>query len=181
MTDIEIFRMKLGDYLKPQIDKEIGDGLASIYRLTHRHIQDYVVTIDGAEMTEETDYIMDASNGILETTTPPSDGDIVKVQYKYEGFTDADITALITQYSNVDNAIIEGIKALMADAARRFDYSEAQTDMKPSQIFDHLKQLLETHRQGATSLIVERIHPAYESETNPDDNDLSRSDLGMID
>lgn len=181
MTDIEIFRMKLGDYLKPQIDKEEGDGSASIFRLTHRHIQDYEVTVDGAEQVEDTDYTMDASNGILEFTLAPNDGDIVKVQYKYAGFTDADITALVAQYSNVDNAITEGIKALMADAARRFDYTEGQSELKPSQVFAHLKQLLETHREGATSLIVERIHPAYESETNPDDNDLSRSDLGMVD
>lgn len=192
MTSIEEIRLKINDHLKPAIDKDEGDGSAKIFALTHHHIQDYTVTVEGAEQTENTDYVMDAVNGQITFTTAPTDGDSVVTQYKYAGFTDAELQNLLDLYESVNIVIIEAIKILMFDAARQFDYKMADEAVEPSQIFKNLKQMLEMYQATTTSeggvigayvtpRLVNRINPHYKKESNLSESDISTLDIGLED
>lgn len=178
-SDITLIRMKIGDYLKPAIDKDTGDGVIRDFVLTHKHIQDFIVEVDGSVKTETTDYAMDTVNGIITFVTPPALSKSVMCQYKFAGFTDTDFTTLLTTYTTVNYTVIEAIKMLLADAARRFDYVHGESQMNPSQVFDHLQKLLEIYKTSNTPTIMKRINPYYENDTKSNSTDLTRSDVGI--
>lgn len=178
--DIQSVRMNLGDFLTPAVDKEIGDGDTKAFVLTHKHVQDYYVYIGGVLKEETTDYTVDTNSGVVKFVTAPADEAEVKVEYNYAGFTDTDLTTLLTSEGSVNNATIKAVKMLMMDAARRFDYTHGDTEMSHSQVFTHLKDMLETFRTSDTPLIMNRTNEYYERETRTTD-DLTRDDLGVDD
>lgn len=180
VDDISLVRMKLGDSLKIGLDRDTGDGTVKVFVLTHKNIQDYIVTVGGVEKTETIDYIASVADGSIKFNTAPSNAAEIVVEYKYAAFTDDEISTLIDTYGSVNSAVIEAIKVLMADAARRFDYTQGDTDMKPSQVFTHLKDLLSIYQKSLPPQFVNLTSKHYESETR-NTVDLSRADLGVDD
>lgn len=176
VDDINLIRMKLGDYLKPAIDRDAGDGIVKQFVLTHKHIQDYEVEVDGTLKTETTDYTIDANNGIVTFVIAPASSKEVKVSYNYAGFNDTDLTTLLNTYVTVNSATQEAIKMLMADAARRFDYVHGQTQMNHSQVFEHLEKLLEVYRTSNTPTIMNRKNKYYDNETETR-SDITRDEV----
>jgi hypothetical protein len=180
LTDIQQIRMDLGDPLKTAIDKDEGDGVTVLFVLTHKHIQDVQVDVQGIVQTIGSDYTINSQEGIVEFTEPPAVGSVVRVQYKYAGFTDADYQNLLDIHGTAGAATVRAIRILLMDAARRFDYSHGQTQMQASQVFDHLKDMLTIHTKSNsnTPVIVDRSHRYYGSRKDRK-LDLSRADLGM--
>ncbi|RKY30309.1 MAG: hypothetical protein DRP74_07280 [Candidatus Omnitrophota bacterium] len=181
MTDIERIRLKINDHLKPEIDKDEGDGETRIFKLTHHHIQDYTVKVNNVEQIENTDYVIDTTNGVITFTTAPADGYSVITQYKYAGFTDTEIQNILDEQGSITNAVIECIKILMFDASRQFDYRIADEEVTPSQIFKNLKEMLELYKSSQTPTIINRINEHYKPTEDLDDDDLTRIDTGLED
>jgi hypothetical protein len=180
LTEIQSMRLDLSDPLKTAIDKDTGDGTTALYVLTHKHIQDVAVDLNGVTQSLDTHYKIDSDEGIVEFVTPPPVGIVVRVQYKYAGFTDTDYQNLLDSDGTLGAATVHAIRILLMDASRRFDYTHGQTQMQPSQIFEHLKDMLEIHTtsNSNTPKILDRIHPYYTS-SRPSKLDLSRADLGI--
>jgi hypothetical protein len=180
--DIETIRMNLGDYLTPAIDTDLGDGSNKIFELTHKHLQDYHVYVEDTEQVEDTDYTMNEKSGTVVFSAAVGDGDEVRVEYNFAAFTDADLTIILTNLPNTNDATIKAIQMLLADAARRFDYTHGQTDVKSSQVFQHLKELLEIYQSNSNPLILDRGNEYYDREETTIQDDLTRDDgLGVED
>lgn len=173
LTDIQKIRMRLGDSLTLTVDKQVGDGVVTLYYLTHKHIQNLEVAVNNNPVDEGTDYTVDYDDGVINFKNAPADQAPVRMQYMSGAFNDADLQNLLESYGTVTNAINEAIKILMADAARRFDYVHGQTQMNPSQIFDHLKQLLEINQASDTPMVM---NLGKASAYKPRLADLSRTD-----
>ena len=77
------------------------------------------------------------------------------------------------------------LEALLADSAKRFDYKQGQSEIKASQIFNHIEKLIERYKKNLATAektdiprVASRLHPAYDSEVETEP-DLSRDDLGL--
>jgi hypothetical protein len=182
LTDKELIRLKLSDPLKPMVDNSEGDGTSTIFVTTHGHVQDLEVRVDGVITT---DYTLEPNSGTITLATAPGDGKNVRMAYNYAAFSDVELDALLEQATTVNKTLVECVNILLMDASRRFDYSEGQTSMKPSQIFDHLKSMRDIFKDGVKSeasgggmVIAERTSSYY---TSPESTsaDLSRADLGI--
>jgi hypothetical protein len=183
MTNLQLVRKQLADDYKFAFDENDGDGATEIFRLTHGNIQaaTYEVQVDGAVQTDATDYTLDLERGILEFATAPTTGDIIQIKYYFSAFSDTEITEFLSLNSTVNKTVLALIEILIADTARRFDYTSGQTEMKPSQVFDNLLRLRDVYKEkvdkdnhGYLSMVTRR-HPHYANETQ-ERGDISRYD-----
>lgn len=179
MTDLELVRMTLGDQLKSTADRDKGDGTTTIFALSHEHVQDVTVTVDGNPVGQPDDYTADLSNGEIIFDTAPENLKEVRVEYKFAAFNDAELQEIYALEGSVSATVVRCIKILMADAARRTDYTHGQTSVSASQVFSNLNELLRVHTQSNsnTPRIVTRSNPYYAGRKDRK-LDLSRADLG---
>lgn len=175
MTNLELCRNAIGDSKQYFEDTFVGDGSDTRYKLSHGRVSadSETVYVDG---TETSDYTLTDDTGVLVFDTAPADGKKVLVAYQFSAFTDTELNDLISSYG-VKMASVKAIEFLMADSARRFDYSVGKEDMKPSQIFKHLEQLREIVLKSSDILseygnaaVVGRVS-GYEIEDDNQDYD----------
>lgn len=176
LADIDQVRRSIGDTVKENVEQLTGDGLTLLFTLQYKNVQDVMVTVDGVIVTPDLIY---AGSGQIQLATAPVEGAKIIVTYEYSAFLDTVLASLIDGYS-VDGAIVEALKDLLASASRRADYTQGQTNVKASQIFDNLKDLLAMYSPGgqfstSSGLTVgRRVPQTRKRDVKP--TDLSRSD-----
>lgn len=139
MDNITRVRNLIGDQHKSDVITLVGDGNAKIYQLPRKKLKtDSVAVTSGAISTVNHD------TGLLTLVDPVDDFEKFQVQFIYSAFRDEEISEYLTANHSVRKAAIELIQILMADAARRYDYSTGLEQFRPSQIFEQLRKLLET-------------------------------------
>lgn len=183
-TNLELLRKELSDPFRYAFDRQTGDGETTVFKLSHGNVQDstYSVYVDNQLKTEGTDYTLDKENGLLTFVSAPADGKEVEVKYYFSAFSDTELTEFLKLESdNVIRAALRCINLLLTDASRRFDYVSGQTEMKPSQVFAHLKDLRKIFQERLIEdysgvAIVDRSSRFYNS-TSTTETDLSRADL----
>lgn len=175
-TDIDQVRRSIGDTVNTNVEQFNGDGSTVVFGLQYHNVQNIVVTVDDVEVTPVSVY---SGSGQLQLATAPALDTKVIIQYEYSGFTDAVIGSLIDTDS-VDFAIVECLKDLLASASRRSDYTQGQTKVNASQVFEHIKELLVMYLPGGKLSQINgmtagrRIPNASPATTAP--VDLSRDD-----
>lgn len=180
-SNLELLRKEIADSFKYAFDTQVGDGETSTFKLSHGNVKDYVVYINGDEKTEETDYTIDKERGILTFTDIPIDGAEIEVKYYYSAFSDEELTEFLTlENNNVIRAALRCIDILLVDSSRCFDYASGQTEMKPSQVFNQLKEVRKIFRQkigesNSQMRIINRSSPFYKHRRYVE-TDLSRKD-----
>lgn len=175
-TEAEIaqVRRRIGDSRKVFVERHIGNGEQAIFKLEKSNVFDLEVKINNVVVTE--DYALNDAGQVI-FTTAPSQGDNIDFSYAYAGYTDNQLKDLINTYG-VDGTAVECLHELLADSAKFYDYSQGQTTDKRSQIFDHLKDLLEMAEnsmnigQGEAVLGKRHLPRGYGEECI----DLSRDD-----
>lgn len=184
-TELELLRKMISDPLRRSYDSQEGDGSTVIYKLTHGNISDdsYTVYVNSVEVDETTDYEIDQDEGVVTFVTPPPDGQDVEIKYQYAAFSDTELTNFLALDGSVQKSALRCLDILLWDSARRFDYISGQTEFKPSQVFDHLKDLrgiiegkVNNEDYGGAA-IVKRTNRYYDNTVTPS-TDLSRDDLG---
>jgi hypothetical protein len=103
------------------------------------------VTLDNTLLTIDTDYAVDGEAGLITFVTPPPDGQVAIITYKFAPFTDAEAQALITEYG-LQLAIIEALREILANTAKLRNYKNADTEVDNSQVFKQVKQLLDMYQ-----------------------------------
>lgn len=187
LSDLELLRLTLADEHKQSTDSEVGDDNTTSYNLSHNKIKtdSYQVLVNDVLQTEgeSDDYTINLNTGVVTFNTAPESGAEIVVNYEFSAFRDEELTEFLALDGSVQNAAIRCIKILMADAARRFDYTAGQTDIKASQVFANLKELLKTIQEsgiggniGQTVAFKDRDNRYYK-KTSDEETDLSRADL----
>lgn len=178
MTDLELIRLKLADNFKFAFDSQETDGETTIFKLSHGNIDEdtFELSLDDSNVDTSL-YTVDYDRGIIVFDSPPDTGKILEATYDYTIFSDSEINSLLSMYTDVNVVMVELIDILLADSARRFDYTSGQTEMKPKQVFDNLKQLRDIYSRkgGISAKIANRTNNYYKSASQID-SDLSRSD-----
>lgn len=143
MTDLQLLRLDVADPYKYGFDEQTGDGATTQFRLSHSKIKasSYKVFVDNTLMTETSQYAIDADAGLLTMVTAPADTKIVRTEYQFTAFSDAELTEFLSIDGGVTQAAIHCLDILLFDSARRFDYVAGDSELKPSQVFAHLKDL----------------------------------------
>jgi hypothetical protein len=181
MTNLELIRKKLADDYKFASDANTGDAKTTIFQLAHGNIQDETmeVYLDG-EITS--DYTIDRERGLLKFTPAPGEDVEVLVQYYFSAFSDEEITSFLSDNQNdIYSTLIDLVEILLADSSRRFDYSTGQTDVKPSQVFQNLKEMREIYKskipaERRSSLKRGQLRSSYYQREVKPRRDLSRYD-----
>ena len=181
MTNLELVRKKLADEYKFASDTNIGDGGTSIFKLAHSNIQDETYTIY-VDLSESDNYEIDLERGLITFNTPPADEKNITAQYYFSAFSDDEIEYFLEENENdINETLIDLIEILLIDSARRFDYSTGQSEMKPSQVFKNLKEMLIFFSKKVPAEVKSNLKqgtlssPYYQSEVKPS-KDLSRYD-----
>ena len=142
MTDLLKLRNKIGDSLRIGLDNLVGDGTTTTFKLNHHRLitgSVYLINALGVRTLVD-DANINYEDGVI-TITPAIGANVMNtVEYKYGAFRDEELQTLIDELG-LKGAALEAISWLMADAARRYDYSTGIESFSPSQVFDHLKQL----------------------------------------
>lgn len=194
MTNIELVRFKIDDHKVEAYEEVISDGATFLYELDYHPVEDVVVKYNDTVKTLDTDYIQNVRMGQIKLIggnppigTPQAAGVAIKVEYNHAAFLDSDIQQLLDDNGqSTIKASIAAVRILLASSARRFDYQQGHTRMSPSQVFDHLKSLLETLEKeaaggsGADFSIGDRSNDAWDDGNNEIENDLSRNDGDQI-
>lgn len=164
MTDLELLRDKIGDGIKSNLLRFIGDGNSTEWKLSHKRIKTDSVILSG-NTGGVTVSSVDYNTGLVTLSGAINKDNLFSLSYKYSGFRDEELQDYLDKYGSVKNAAVECITVLMADAARRYDYSTGVEQFNPSQVFDNLKSLLET-LQDVQSNIQSKGGAAVKSRTS---------------
>ena len=183
-TNLKLLRKELADPFKYAFERQTGDGETVAFKLSHGNVQDgtYKVFVDNDLKTETTDYTIDKERGLVTFKTAPLEKEEIEVEYYFAAFSDEELEEFLALESdNVVRAALRGVNLLIADASRRFDYASGQTEMKPSQVFEHLKDLRKIFQERlrdshAGVALVDRSSRFYDKTTTTE-TDLSREDL----
>lgn len=194
-TDLQLLRKTIADPFRNGFDEIIADGDAQDFQLTHHPVLSGSLTVYlNDSVVAGADYEVDLEQGLVTFDTTPSANDKIEAKYQYSVFSDEELSDFLVRDVTVVKAAIRCFEILLTDSARRFDYTAGLTDVKASQIFDHLKGLLEYYKgkqassDGSPIKILRRAHGAYgfnqsnqegyigqESTQTP--GDLSKDDL----
>lgn len=185
-TNLELLRLELADPIKQGFDKQFGDGETVVYKLAHSNIIEgsLQLSVDDAEVADE-DYEIDLRTGVITFDTAPANDKEIEAKYQFTAFSDEELNNFLALDGNsIPSVMVRCIDILLIDAAKRFDYSSGQTEMKASQVFQNLKDLREvfagkvsSSQSSGGAIKASRTHKAYQS-TARNVMDLSRADLG---
>lgn len=152
-TTLDNIRIKISDPLKQGFDKQIGDGSTKIFKLSHSkvHSESEAIVVNNSSVELEA-YDIDYDEGVVIFNTAPTQGHVIEVSYKYAAFRDEEIELYLDENGqSINQTIVTLIEILLADSARRFDYTAGQTNMQPSQVFDHLERLHKIYQRKVES------------------------------
>jgi len=181
-TNLQLLRKELGDELRYAFDNQTGDAETKIFRLSHGRVQNQKVYVNSEVKELTTDYTIDSERGIITFLVAPGDKIVINATYDFSVFSDTELSEFLTLESDiVAGAALRCINILLTNSSRRFDYSSGQTEMKPSQIFQNLKELRGVFKERLSdssggALMVDRLNPHYEEEVVAS-ADLSREDF----
>ena len=181
MTNLEELRLMLSDPFKDGFDDIVADDESKQYQLSHHNIkpESLTVYINNDEQTLTTDYTVDLSQGVITFTSSPNNEDLIEAKYKYAAFSDDELNDFLDKDGSVGKVIVRCVEILLFDSARRFDYTAGQTDVKASQVFKNLKDLLAywNGKVGSSDSAVVVLNRKHDSE----DYDRCRRDLSRDD
>lgn len=194
MTDLQLLRKTIADAPKHGFDDDTGDGETTIYQLSHAPVADVQVWVNNVLKVITTHYTIDLEAGVVTFVTPPPVEHLVEIKYTFSVFGDAELLEFLTLDGSVLKTAIRCFEILLADSARRFDYASGLTDLKPSQVFDHLNKLLEYFKKkssegdgtNASARLINRSNRYYDplepndyigKPSNAKGGDLSRDEI----
>lgn len=174
-SEIEQVRRRIGDSKKSNTEMLVGDGTTVLFDLEYKNVFDAIVKVAGESTTA---FSLNGSAGQIVLAEAPEEGASIEVTYSYAGYTDEELNEMIGIYG-VTGTVVECLSGLLADSAKFYDYSQGQTTDKRSQIFEHLKMLLENAKEDASisagEVVIGKRHPQG-GACRPCLRDLSRSD-----
>lgn len=189
-TNLEMIRKLLSDDYKLDFNEQVADGYSTIYRLSNERIKadSLTVTVDNGLLSEDTDYTVDYERGILTFTVAPAVEKNIVSRYEHSTFSDTELANFYDELQNNNQVVLRCIDILLFDSSRRFDYSSGQAEMKPDQVFRHLKELRailvnkikdegqqeSAAKYGGTVAVVGKYNKDYVTEEKT--TDLSRFD-----
>ena len=182
-TNLELLRKTIADPIKFAIDKQLGDGTSTIFKVSHERIEDgtYKIFVNDEENEVETDFTIDLERGVITFLEAIPLNYEIRMEYFFSAFSELELTEFLALDGNdVNKSALRCVDILLADASRRFDYSSGQTEVKASQVFKNLKELREVFKDNITdtngnAIMVNRINDAYRPPEEIED-DFSRRD-----
>ncbi|MGH7239001.1 MAG: hypothetical protein ACREHG_02935, partial [Candidatus Saccharimonadales bacterium] len=144
MTDIDIFRNRTGDRVKSTAMNAAGNGSQMQYDLQYQNIQNLQVIVNGTVLNLTTGYTLDALNGLVTFITAPADAADIQFAFQYSAFSDADVTDLVGTFGT-SGAVLEGIKMLLSDAARLYNYTKGMNQSQRQGVFKNLSDLYDLY------------------------------------
>jgi hypothetical protein len=149
MTDLERVRNLIGDQHKSDVVRLVGDGTSVLWQLVRKRLKTDSVTYSGDTViaVDEVNY----NTGLVTLASAPDDGELFSISCEYSAFRDEELEDYLASGS-VKSVALECIQVLMADAARRYDYSTGIEEFNPSQVFEHLKDLKKALQESDVSL-----------------------------
>lgn len=147
MTNTEKIRDLIGDKIKSSEVTLIGDGVKTIFQMPKTNLITDSVTVSAGSISD-----VDYSTGMVTLSTAVADGVGVQFTFKYAGFRDEEITEYLSEYSTIKKTAIALIDILLADSARRYDYSTGLEEYKPSQVFEQLSKLRDKVKESDNDL-----------------------------
>lgn len=162
MQPIDIFRNRVGDRLKTASMNASGNGTQVMYDLQYHNVSNLAVVVSGTVLNVTTDYQLDPVNGIVTFTISPADDSDIQFTFNYSAFSDADVTALLAAFGQ-QGAVLEGLKMLLSDAARLYDYTKGMNQSKRTGVFNNLQALYKLYMTTgvdgtANSVAIGRRH-----------------------
>jgi hypothetical protein len=142
--DILTLRRRIGDPLKANSDVALGDGHTTRYLMRYSNLSNVLVQVNDVNVLEST-YVEDDIGGSITFNTAPDDAAVLGFSYNYSAYSDADAGALIDQYG-LDQATIEALMGILADAARLYNYSKGSSTSSKSQVFTNIEALVKMYQ-----------------------------------
>ncbi len=174
-TELDRFRRAIGDRVKADENILVGNGELKNIQLRHGNVWDETVFLDDV-LQLDTTYSVQSQPGIIVFNTAPDDAVEIRVLFSYAAYTDTEANVLIDTYG-IEEAIPMALQEIMVDSARLRDYKEADSEVKNSQVFDHLSKVYDLYmktKNSANSITSgTRINEQYQSDTTTPP-DLSR-------
>lgn len=180
MTELEKVRNLIDDHISIGLTNEQSTGGLQLFQLNSRNVWDLTITDKNGATVDPANYELIATSGQVKGTFEP--GELV-FEYKHAAFTDEEIQAYLDEFGSTTKAAIACVRILLASASKRFDYKAGIKDIKASQVFDNLKELLGTlteqvdsEENASIARLVTREHPAYAVDLKNYNPDVSRKD-----
>ncbi len=181
MTDLQRVRNIIDDHVSIGLATEVSDGGVQLFQLNSRNIWNVVAKDKDGTVIDADAYVVYAQSGQIKGTFPEGD---ITFEYEHAAFSDSEITDYLEELTSVTAVAVACVRILLASASKRFDYKAGIKDIKASQVFDNLKELLASLQEQLTEedtssvgLFVTRVHPAYEPTIPRGRRDVSRVDL----
>ena len=175
ITNEDRFRRAVGDRIKADENIMVGNGATSEFQLRHSNVWDMTLYFNG--VSQSSGFTLDGGTGTIAFDTAPADAVEVTVTFKYAAYTQDEISSMVLAYG-IDESIIVALEELLANTAKLRDYKEADSEVKNSQVFKNIKDLLAYHvgraaskSSGVTS--ARRINDNYQ-QTKTQAPDLTR-------
>lgn len=180
MTDLQRVRNVIDDHVSIGMTTENSVGGLQIFQMNSRNLWNLIIKDKAGAVVAAENYTVYAQSGQIKGTFPQGN---LTFEYDHAAFSDAELTDYLTELGSVTATAIACVRILLASASKRFDYKAGIKDIKASQVFDNLKELLATLQEqmdgeDMTSIgrFVTRIHPAFEINLNDPNRDVSRVD-----
>ena len=175
VTSEDRFRRAVGDRIKADENIMIGNGDTTEFQLRHSNIWDMTVYFNG--VSQSSGFTLDGETGTVLFDPAPANSVEVTVTFKYAAYSTTEITDMVADYG-VEDAIIIALEELLANTAKLRDYKEADSEVKNSQIFKNVKELLAYYTAKATAASsgvykARRINDNYKV-TKVEASDLTR-------
>lgn len=181
MTNLEKVRNVIDDHVSIGLGSEMSVGGVQLFQLNSRNVWNLTVKDKDGNVVAAEGYTLFPQSGQIKGTFPEGE---LTFEYEHAAFTDDEITDYLTELGGVTATAVACVRILLASASKRFDYKAGIKDIKASQVFDNLKELLASLQDQLTDednssvgLFVTRIHPAYEPSLPRYRRDVSRVDL----
>jgi len=171
--DIARFRRAVGDQVKADQNLILGNGKMSQMFLRHENVWGLKIFFD-QDLQPNNLYSVNAQTGVVDFVDAPDNEVEITATFNFSAYSDAEITELVTEYG-VDSAIIIALEELLANASKRRDYKQADSEVKDSQIFSNIKDILAYYltKSGSSVTSGKRIHEQYKVKRTQSP-DLSR-------
>lgn len=139
LTDFQKVRNLIGDNYKTDVLTITSDGSSLVYELPRGAVKQNSVSISPNTLTIDN---VDYESSLVTLNSAANNGDIFNISYQYSAFSDAEVNSYLSDNGNdIRLAAIDLVTILMADTAKRYDYSTGIESFSPSQIFQNLKEL----------------------------------------
>jgi hypothetical protein len=137
METITRIRNLIGDSHKSDVVTFVSDGSSLVYQLPRTRIKTGSVVSTHGDIST-----VDINTGLVTFADPIEEFQSFQISFSYSSFTNEEIAEYIGIHHTVNNTSIELLQILLADSARRYDYSTGLENFKPSQVFEHIKDLI---------------------------------------